>query len=62
MDSKAPEIKRGIINIITVVLIALRLDGIITCSWCWVLIPWAVLAFISWIIDIIALIIYYLQK
>ena len=62
MDPDAPKPERGIITIIVVLLAALKLDGIITCSWCWILIPWVIIAFIVWIIDVITLLLYNASK
>lgn len=62
MDSSAPKPKIGLTTIIVVLLATLKLDGIIALSWCWILIPWVVIAFIGWIIDLVALLIYNASK
>jgi len=51
---KDQKVKNGLVSILTILGIALKLDGILTLSWCWILVPWVVCAFIAWIIDVIA--------
>ena len=62
MDPDAPKPKTGIVTIIVILLTALKLDGILTCSWCWILIPWVIIAFIGWVIEVVVLIIYKVSK
>lgn len=56
---KDQKVKNGLVPILTILGIALKLDGILTLSWCWILGPWVVCAFIAWIIDVI---VFFIEK